>query len=438
MKAEEGLSDDNPQKGSTLRSWLLKRDVVFARTSPEQKLIIVDACQKLSHIVAVTGDGVNDTPAIKKADIGIAMGLGGSEVAKDAADVVLMDDNFANIVMAIKQGRLVFDILQKVIRYNLCSNICELLPFLGFVILQIPLPITIIFLLLIDIGTNVYPNVCFAYLCPEGNLMKRLPRNAKTDRLCTIKLYAYAYLFVGFIQGSACFLTYFSVFYDYGFKIQNLFLFTKRLGIMPDPSDVYNPYDQFNGNSNAFIVANFNILGISGEAADLFANSKPMVYHYDTDAYLGVDLRVFFYDTDESFWGICRFNSIGLMYNGPVCYRGEAIRYAQTGYLLSLVIMQVVNAMCSRTKLSSVLKHDLRSTPLNTSILVQLAIICMILYIPSLNVAFGTRPLLFYHWVPPLGIFILFFFYEEFTKYLIRNVKNPDSTPGWPYKYLYY
>ncbi|MFM7854240.1 MAG: HAD-IC family P-type ATPase, partial [Flammeovirgaceae bacterium] len=142
FKEDELLSESNPQKGAYLRKWLMKRDVVFARTSPDQKLIIVDGCQKLSHVVAVTGDGVNDSPAIKKSDIGIAMGKVGTDVAKEAADILLLDDNFANIVKGIKRGRIIFDCLKKVTGYNLTSNVTELIPFVGFVIFQFPLPLT--------------------------------------------------------------------------------------------------------------------------------------------------------------------------------------------------------------------------------------------------------------------------------------------------------
>ena len=141
----------------------MKESVIFARTSPEQKLVIVDACQKLSHCVAVIGDGVNDSPAIKKADIGIAMGLIGTEVAKDAADIVLLDDDFSNIVKGIKRGRVIFDTLKRIVGYNLTSNIPELLPVLGVVIFQFPIPLTTILMLCIDCGTNIYPNICFSF-----------------------------------------------------------------------------------------------------------------------------------------------------------------------------------------------------------------------------------------------------------------------------------
>ena len=117
---------------------------VFARTSPQQKLKIVENCQKLGHIVAVTGDGVNDSPALKKADIGCAMGIMGSEVSKEAADMILLDDNFASIVAGVQEGRLIFDNLKKSIAYTLSSNIPEITPFLIFITCQTPLPLTTI------------------------------------------------------------------------------------------------------------------------------------------------------------------------------------------------------------------------------------------------------------------------------------------------------
>merc|ERR1719318_2379294 len=114
-------------------------EIVFARTSPQQKLIIVEGCQKLGSIVAVTGDGVNGTPALKKADIGVAMGIAGSDVSKQAADMILLDDNFASIVTGVEEGRLIFDNLKKSIAYTLTSNIPEISPFLLFILADVPL-----------------------------------------------------------------------------------------------------------------------------------------------------------------------------------------------------------------------------------------------------------------------------------------------------------
>ena len=170
--AEEALDDNEIEKGKVFLDWFSKPEVVFARTTPSQKLLIVDACQKLGHIVAVTGDGVNDSPAIKKADIGIAMGSG-SDVAQNAADMIILDDNFSSIVNGIEEGRLIFDKLKKSIAYTLASNIPEIWPFIFFIIVQVPLPLTTILILCIDLGTDMIPAITYAYENPELDIMDR-------------------------------------------------------------------------------------------------------------------------------------------------------------------------------------------------------------------------------------------------------------------------
>lgn len=195
---EDNIDDRDPEKGRFLTEWISKPEVVFARTTPSQKLLIVNACQRAGFVVAVTGDGVNDSPAIKQADIGIAMGSG-SDVAKNAADMLLLDDNFCSIVNGVEQGRVVFDDLKKSITYTLTSNIPELVPFLAFIIVQCPLPLTTILILCVDLGTDFVPAVSFAYEEAELDIMERMPRNARYDSLVTSKVIGHAYLTNGFI-----------------------------------------------------------------------------------------------------------------------------------------------------------------------------------------------------------------------------------------------
>uniref|UniRef100_A0A670YRX5 ATPase Na+/K+ transporting subunit alpha 2 n=1 Tax=Pseudonaja textilis TaxID=8673 RepID=A0A670YRX5_PSETE len=172
-------------------------EIVFARTSPQQKLIIVEGCQRQGAIVAVTGDGVNDSPALKKADIGIAMGISGSDVSKQAADMILLDDNFASIVTGVEEGRLIFDNLKKSIAYTLTSNIPEITPFLLFIIANIPLPLGTVTILCIDLGTDMVPAISLAYEAAESDIMKRQPRNPKTDKLVNQRLISMAYGQIG-------------------------------------------------------------------------------------------------------------------------------------------------------------------------------------------------------------------------------------------------
>jgi sodium/potassium-transporting ATPase subunit alpha len=223
---------------------------VFARTSPSQKLLIVDGCQKSGHVVAVTGDGVNDSPAIKKADIGIAMGICGSDVAKNAADMLLLDDNFCSIVNGVEEGRLIFDNLKKSIAYTLSSNIPEIGPFISFILFQLPLPLSTILILCIDLGTDMVPAISFAYENAELDIMERKPRNSKRDHLVNSKLISFAYLQIGFIQCSCGFFTYFSVMNDYGMPPVTLFGLALVKGQVPNPTDAYDPLDATQGNTN--------------------------------------------------------------------------------------------------------------------------------------------------------------------------------------------
>merc|ERR1712013_457966 len=192
-------------------------EIVFARTSPQQKLIIVEGCQRMGAIVAVTGDGVNDSPALKKADIGVAMGIAGSDVSKQAADMILLDDNFASIVTGVEEGRLIFDNLKKSIAYTLPSNIPEISPFLLFILADVPLPLGTVTILCIDLGTDMVPAISMAYEQAESDIMKRQPRNPFTDKLVNERLISMAYGQIGMIQASAGFFVYFVILCENGF-----------------------------------------------------------------------------------------------------------------------------------------------------------------------------------------------------------------------------
>ena len=142
-----------------LSSRLKNPSIVFARTSPVQKLKIVQLFQAEGEIVTMTGDGVNDAPAIKNADMGVAMGSG-TDVAREAADMILLDDNFATIVNAVEEGRTVFDNIKKFIVYIITHTIPEVLPFIAFILFALPLPMPVQLILAIDLGTDMLPAHC--------------------------------------------------------------------------------------------------------------------------------------------------------------------------------------------------------------------------------------------------------------------------------------
>jgi magnesium-transporting ATPase (P-type) len=173
-------------------------ELVFARSSPETKMRITDALQAAGHVVAMTGDGVNDAPALRRADIGVAMGRGGTDVAREAATMVLTDDNFATIVQAVEAGRRVYDNVRKFVLYIFAHATPEVVPFLIFALSggQVPLPLTVLQILAIDVGTETLPALALGRERAEPGSMERPPR-PRTEKLITRPLLVRAWLLLG-------------------------------------------------------------------------------------------------------------------------------------------------------------------------------------------------------------------------------------------------
>ncbi|TSA07162.1 MAG: cation-transporting P-type ATPase [Deltaproteobacteria bacterium] len=200
-----------------LQEKLSQKEIIFARMTPRHKMRVVSILKEEGERVAVTGDGVNDAPALKKADIGIAMGISGTDVAKEAADMILLDDNFATIVNAVEEGRAVYENIRKFISYIFSSNIPEIVPYLAYVLFRIPLPLTIMQILAVDLGTDMLPALALGAEKPTQEVMRQPPRSPE-ERLLNLKLLSRAYLFLGPIEAAAGLFGFFYVLNTGGWK----------------------------------------------------------------------------------------------------------------------------------------------------------------------------------------------------------------------------
>jgi magnesium-transporting ATPase (P-type) len=211
----------------------LRSEVLFARSSPDHKLRVVSALQRQHHVVAVTGDGVNDAPALKKADIGVAMGASGTDVAREAADVILLDDNFASIVHAVEEGRAVYANIRRFTSYIFTSNVPEAVPFTVFALSggSIPLAIGVMAILAIDLGTDLVPALALGAEPPAPGLMDRRPRS-RSDHIADRALLTRAFLWLGAVQSVAVMAVFLGWYWTHGYWGQFLDL--------PDEGVIYH------------------------------------------------------------------------------------------------------------------------------------------------------------------------------------------------------
>ncbi|MBM7712400.1 cation-translocating P-type ATPase [Enterococcus xiangfangensis] len=192
----ESMTDEELKKA-------LSDEIVFARVAPEQKFRVVTNLQEMGNVVAVTGDGVNDAPALKKADIGVAMGITGTDVAKESADMILTDDNFASIVRAVEEGRAVYTNIQKFLAYIFNSNTSEAVPSAAFLFSRgvVPLPLTVMQILAVDLGTDMVPALGLGIESPEEGIMSRPPRSRKAP-LLNKKLLVKSFIWYGLLEAT--------------------------------------------------------------------------------------------------------------------------------------------------------------------------------------------------------------------------------------------
>jgi magnesium-transporting ATPase (P-type) len=199
----------------------INQPVIFARTTPKDKLKIVETYQSLGHVVASTGDGLNDVLALRKADIGISMGKNGSDAAIESSDVVLLDDNFATIVEAIKEGRAIYENIRKFITYILASNVPEVLPFLIMAIFHVPLALNVLLVLAIDLGTDLIPAISLGKELPDRDVLNAPPRRLN-DNILNKSVLLRSYLFLGLAEASMLFLMFFHSWSQFGYSFKDI------------------------------------------------------------------------------------------------------------------------------------------------------------------------------------------------------------------------
>uniref|UniRef100_A0A5F8H0F9 Sodium/potassium-transporting ATPase subunit alpha-2 n=1 Tax=Monodelphis domestica TaxID=13616 RepID=A0A5F8H0F9_MONDO len=349
-------------------------EIVFARTSPQQKLIIVEGCQRQGAIVAVTGDGVNDSPALKKADIGIAMGISGSDVSKQAADMILLDDNFASIVTGVEEGRLIFDNLKKSIAYTLTSNIPEITPFLLFIIANIPLPLGTVTILCIDLGTDMG-----AIVAVTGDGVNDSPALKKAD--------------IGIAMGIS------------------------GSDVSKHAADMILLDDNF-----ASIVTGVEE-GMIQALAGFFTYFVILAENGFLPGFL-LGIRVH--------WDDASVSDLNDSYGQEWTYeQRKVIEFTcQTAFFISIVEVQWADLIICKTRRNSLFHQGMKNKVLIFGIFEETFLAAFLSYCPGMDQALRMYPLKFVWWVCAIPYSALIFLYDEIRKGIIRKHPGGKSSPG--------
>lgn len=245
----------NAMSEEDLELFLHKKDpIIFSRATPVHKLRIVEAYKRIGEIVAVTGDGVNDTLALKSSHIGIAMGIGGTDVARETADMVLLDNNFATIIKAIEEGRSIYANIRKFIIYIMSSNVAEFTPFVAMLLVKIPPFLNILQILGIDLGTDIAPAIALGAEKPEQGILDRPPRKIN-DKILNLNIFIRAYAFLGLIEGLLSLAVFLYVWSRAGYGLYDLQSISDSLLHSTASSELLHLYEYATTMAFAAIVA---------------------------------------------------------------------------------------------------------------------------------------------------------------------------------------
>ena len=400
---------------------LSKPELVIARSSPQQKLKLVENYQRRGEIVAVTGDGVNDAPALKRGHIGVAMGSpAASDVARESADIVLMDDNFASIVNAIEearqrvcastglhvlqidaQGRTLFDNLKKTIAYTLAHIVPELVPVMINLAFGFPLPLTGLTILTIDLLTEQGPAISLAFEHAEHAVMQRKPRNLETETLVSKSSIFYSYVLAGFAEAAVCFFAYALVYTTRGIALSDLAFSTDKHPFFDVPA---SPAMQL---SAAQLATNRTYSTLLAPTMQL-----PAAWVQENE--------------DASFVPPLWVASGGRVYDARAQWR--IYRESQSAWYLTLILCQFWHIWNARTRVESIFKHGLFANVVSIyGAGASVAIACLLVYVPVFHrpTAFETGSLHPLFWTPHFAFCVYIFTLNEGLKWMVRH--RPDS-----------